>query len=73
MLEWGFGEWGWERLIWKCDTRNIGSARVAEKNGLKRESTLQSDALDVDGHRRDTHLYAILKPEYLEATAEADQ
>lgn len=64
MLEWGFGEWGWDRLVWKCDTRNLASARVAEKNGLMREATFRSDALDVDGHRRDTHLYAILRTDY---------
>ena len=64
MLEWGFGEWGWERLVWKCDARNLASARVAEKCGMVREATFRSDALDVDGHRRDTHLYAILKEEW---------
>jgi RimJ/RimL family protein N-acetyltransferase len=69
MLEWGFGEWGWERLIWKCDTRNVASARVAEKGGMTREATFRSDALDVDGHRRDTYLYAILKSEFSKPTA----
>ncbi len=63
MLDWGFGEWGWERLVWKCDTRNVASARVAEKCGLVREATFRSDALGVDGERRDTHLYAILRGE----------
>lgn len=64
MLEWGFTEWGWERLVWKCDTRNVGSARVAEKNGMLREGTLRSDAVDHFGKRRDTHLYALLKEEW---------
>ena len=63
MLDWGFLEWGWERLVWKCDTRNLASARVAEKCGLVREATFRSDALGVDGDRRDTHLYAILRSE----------
>lgn len=65
MLAWGFGEWGWERLVWKCDTTNYASARVAEKNGLLLEATHRSDAVGVDGTRRDTHLYAILRSEYL--------
>ena len=65
MLEWGFGEWGWERLIWKCDTRNIGSKRVAEKCGLTLEATFRSDALDVEGNRRDTYQFAILKSDWL--------
>lgn len=64
VLEWGFTEWEWERLIWKCDTRNLGSIRVAEKCGMTREATFRSDAIDVDGARRDTHQYAILKPEW---------
>lgn len=65
MLEWGFTEWGWERLIWKCDTRNIGSARVAEKCGMALEATFKSDALDVDGVRRDSHQYFLLKEDWL--------
>lgn len=64
MLEWGFGEWGWERLIWKCDTRNIASRRVAEHAGMTLESTFRSDALDTKGNRRDTHQFAILKSEW---------
>ena len=64
MLEWGFTVWGWERLIWKCDTRNEGSIRVAEKCKLTREATFRSDALDVEGKRRDTHQFAILKSEW---------
>ncbi len=65
MLEWGFGEWGWERLIWKCDSKNLASARTAEKAGMTREATFRSDALGVDGNRRNTHQYALLKTEFL--------
>jgi RimJ/RimL family protein N-acetyltransferase len=64
MLRWGFEEWGWLRLVWRCDTRNLASIRVAEKNGLKLEGTLRSDMLDVAGNRRDTHIYAILREEW---------
>lgn len=64
LLAWGFTEWGWERLEWRCDSRNAASARVAEKNGLRREGTLRSDALDVAGARRDTHIYGILRSEW---------
>lgn len=65
MLQWGFEEWGWERLTWHCDTRNLASARVAEKNGLTREGTLRSDQLDVTGARRDSFIFAILRDEWL--------
>jgi RimJ/RimL family protein N-acetyltransferase len=66
MLKWGFEEWGWERLTWHCDTRNTASARVAEKNGLRLEGTLRSNELDVAGTRRDTHIFAILRDEWLQ-------
>lgn len=67
MLEWGFGEWEWERLVWKCDTRNVASARTAEKCGMLLETTHRSDAVGVDGTRRDTHLYVMLRSDYLGA------
>jgi RimJ/RimL family protein N-acetyltransferase len=64
LLEWGFTDWPWQRLVWQCDTRNLASARVAEKGGLRREGTFRSDALAVDGGRRDTYLYAMLREEW---------
>lgn len=64
LLQWGFSAWPWQRLIWRCDTRNLASARVAEKNGLAHEATFRSDAIAGDGNRRDTHLYAILRKEW---------
>jgi RimJ/RimL family protein N-acetyltransferase len=64
MLAWGFTEWPWERLAWQCDVRNAGSRRVAEKNGLRHEGTLLQDEVAVDGGRRDTALFAILKTEW---------
>jgi RimJ/RimL family protein N-acetyltransferase len=68
LLEWGFSSaWPWQRLVWQCDTRNLASARVAEKNGLSREGTFRADALAVDGSRRDTHLYAILRDQWRQA------
>lgn len=66
LLGWGFSEWGWERLTWLCDTRNIASARVAEKNGMTHEGTLRSDRFDVEGKRRDTHIYGMLRDEWTE-------
>lgn len=65
LLNWGFNAWPWQRLTWHCDTRNLASARIAEKNGLVREGTLRQDRFGVDGMRRDTHMYAILRSEWL--------
>jgi RimJ/RimL family protein N-acetyltransferase len=65
LLAWGFTSWPWQRLVWRCDTRNLASARVAEKGGLTREGTFRADAFDVEGNRRDTHFYAILREEWV--------
>lgn len=64
MLQWGFTEWGWQRLVWRTDTRNQGSIRVAQKNGLTLEGTLRRDGLDVRGAPRDMHIFAILREEW---------
>ncbi len=62
LVEWGFSEWPWLRLVWKCDSRNAASRRVAEKAGFSLEGITRSDAIAVDGSRRDTCWYARLKP-----------
>ena len=64
MIEWGFTEWGWERLFWQCDTRNTGSRRVAEKAGMTLEGTFRADMIDTEGNRCDSHRFAILKSEW---------
>lgn len=64
LLHWGFTAWPWQRLVWRCDTRNLASARVAEKGGLTREGTMRSADLDVDGQRCDLHVYAVLRGEW---------
>jgi RimJ/RimL family protein N-acetyltransferase len=65
MLQWGFEDWGWQRLSWHCDTRNHASASVARKNGMTLEGTRRSDALDVEGNRRDTYIFSMLHDEWL--------
>ena len=64
LLQWGFTEWPWLRLSWRCDTRNKASIRVAERAGLKREGTLRSHLIAPDGQRRDTACFAILRDEW---------
>ncbi len=44
LLEWGFAEWPWERLTWRCAAENTASRRVAEKAGMRPEGVLR-------GHR----------------------
>jgi RimJ/RimL family protein N-acetyltransferase len=74
MVRWGFTEWPWVRIVWRCDTENIASARVAEKAGMIKEGCMRSDTVVAPGKRRDTFLYAILKDEWLSSvqSREAD-
>jgi ribosomal-protein-alanine N-acetyltransferase len=65
LLEWGFSEWPWLRLSWRCDQRNLASMRVAEKCGLQREGVLRGQAAEVGGGRRDTACYALTKQDWL--------
>jgi RimJ/RimL family protein N-acetyltransferase len=66
LLEWGFSEWPWLRLAWRCDRRNVASARVAEKCGLRLEGILRGQHADVGEGRRDTACYALTRSEWLE-------
>jgi RimJ/RimL family protein N-acetyltransferase len=63
LLRWGFGEWPWKRLAWRCDARNVASIRVAEKAGMRREGVLRSHMLTPARERRDTVCYALLRDE----------
>jgi RimJ/RimL family protein N-acetyltransferase len=64
LLRWGFTEWPWLRISWRCSSANLASQRTAEKAGLQREGVLRSHALDPDGQRRDTCCYAMLRDEW---------
>lgn len=65
LLRWGFTEWPWRRLSWKCDRRNLASIRVAEKAGMAREGVLRANEDAPDGTRRDTVCYAMLRDEWV--------
>lgn len=51
------------RVYATCDTRNIGSWRVMEKLGMRREAHFVGDKFQ-KGEWRDTYLYAILGNQY---------
>ncbi len=70
LLTWGFRAWPWQRLIWRCDTHNHASARVAEKGGLRLEGTFCGDERNAEGQLRDTYLFAILRNEWLSRQTE---
>jgi RimJ/RimL family protein N-acetyltransferase len=65
MLHWGFTEWPWQRLSWRCDDRNKASLRVAEKAGLGYEGSLRGQKAEVGEERRNTACYGITKPDWL--------
>ena len=63
LIDWGFSEWPWQRLVWKCDAENHASRRCAEKAGLTLEGITRGDQVKVGGtERRDTAWYAALRP-----------
>ena len=61
MLRWGFSEWAWERLAWRCDGRNVASQRTAQKAGMIQEGILRGVRKLPDGTRQDTFCYAALR------------
>jgi len=65
ILRWGFTDWPFLRLSWRCSGDNRASARVAEKGGMRLEGVLRAYGVDPDGSRRDTHLYGLLRHEWV--------
>jgi [ribosomal protein S5]-alanine N-acetyltransferase len=59
----GFGQLGLHRIWATADVRNIGSWRLLEKLGMRREAHFRRDVL-VKGEWRDSYLYAILADEH---------
>lgn len=66
LLRFGFGELGLHRIFATCDVRNVGSAAVLRKIGMRHEGTLLSHMM-VKGRWRDTHMFAILEEEWAAA------
>ena len=65
MLRWGFTDWPFLRLAWRCSGSNAASARVAEKGGMRLEGVLRAYSIDPDGTPEDTHVYGILRHEWV--------
>ncbi len=62
LVAFGFGQLGLHRIFATCDTRNLASARVLEKAGMRREGHLREHKR-IRGEWRDSYLYAILEHE----------
>jgi RimJ/RimL family protein N-acetyltransferase len=54
-----------ERVEIRCDPKNLRSARVAERCGFHLEATLRHNDRNTSGELCDTHVYAMLRAEYL--------
>ena len=63
VVDWGFSEFGLEKIYSWADVANIGSWRVMEKIGMTREGTFRSHGLN-RGVRQDFHYYGILRDEW---------
>ncbi|MBZ0188838.1 MAG: GNAT family N-acetyltransferase [Candidatus Obscuribacterales bacterium] len=63
LLELGFGELSLHRICATCDAENVGSQRVLEKCGMRREAHYKQDML-IKGQWRDSFFYAILQEEW---------
>ena len=64
LLDWGFADWPWLRLAWRCDLNNAASVRVAEKAGFRLEGVLRGQRAHVGEGRRDTACYGLTKVEW---------
>ena len=66
MLKYAFEELEFEKVEFRIDKRNIRSRKAVEKIGATLEGISRSDTVMLDGFRRNTCCYAILKEEWLE-------
>ena len=63
IMKFGFHTLNLHRIYATCDPSNIGSARVMEKAGMRREGRLREHLLQ-RGRWRDSYLYSILEYEF---------
>jgi RimJ/RimL family protein N-acetyltransferase len=64
MLSFGFETLKARRIIAHCDAENVGSYRVLEKLGLRREGRFRKARRRVSGEYADEYAYAILAEDY---------
>ena len=64
MLEYAFETLKFDKVAFRADERNIPSRRAIEKIGATLEGILRKDMLMLDGFKRNTCCYGILKEEW---------
>lgn len=72
MLRIGFEVLGLHRLEGQCDARNLGSARVLERIGMRREAHFLENEF-VKGEWTDAHVFAMLADEWLPQIQRSEQ
>ena len=60
-----FNDVNYRKIIAGCDSENIGSSKVMEKVGMKREAVLRENIMRKDGTWGDDFQYGLLKREYV--------
>ena len=64
MLQYAFENLGFDKVEFRIDERNIRSRKAVEKLGATLEGILRKDTLMLDGFKRSTCCYGILKEEW---------
>ena len=59
-----FGELGCERVELETDSRNLKSQQAMRRMGATEEGTLRSHRWTQHGHRRDTVIFSLIRPEW---------
>jgi RimJ/RimL family protein N-acetyltransferase len=63
MINYAFKEMNFEKIEFRIDERNIRSRKAVEKLGAVLEGTLRSNVYLLDGFKRNTCCYGILREE----------
>jgi len=64
LLTWGFSDWPWERIEWRCDARNTASYRAAEKAGMTQEGAFRHFRMKPEDEPRTSKIFAALRSEW---------
>ncbi|GAA4270126.1 GNAT family N-acetyltransferase [Hyunsoonleella aestuarii] len=64
MLQYAFETLNFNKVEFRVDKRNVRSRKAVEKLGAKLEGILRKDTLMLDGFKRSTCCYGILKEEW---------
>ena len=66
LLNYAFNTLGISEIVGSHDSKNIGSERVQEKNGMKQIGVINDGSVWIDGSASDTILRKITKEEYMD-------